>query len=77
MASGLSWQSYIGVAIACPSQLEFGTKIIVFEKTWICYDRGGKIQMENGIYWIDFLSESSPFDNYRYGGIFDAILILP
>jgi hypothetical protein len=77
MASGKHWEEYVGVAIACPPQWEFGTELVVHGKTWICYDRGGAIQMEDGIGWVDFLSETSPFDGYRYGGIFDAILVSP
>jgi hypothetical protein len=33
--------------------------------------------MEDGIGWVDFLSETSPFDGYRYGAVFDAILVSP
>ena len=76
MANGKPWQSYINIAIACPIEMPFGTKIIVNNKTWICMDRGGKIIYGNdGIPWIDFLSESSPFDGYQYGAVFDAIII--
>jgi hypothetical protein len=77
MASGLRWQDYVGSAIACPPEWPFHAKLIINGKTWECLDRGGAIKTINGISWIDFLSDGTPFDGYRYGSIFDAILILP
>jgi hypothetical protein len=75
MASGLSWREYVNKAIACPPEWPFHTKLIVNGKTWECLDRGSKIQFDRGIPWVDFLSNGTPFDGYRYGAIFDAVLI--
>ena len=77
MADGERWQDFLNYAIACPPQWKFGTKLIINGKIWECKDRGGAIQMQDGIFWVDFLSHGTPFDGYRYGGIFDVILILP
>jgi hypothetical protein len=77
MANGERWQEFIDYAIACPPSWSFGTKLIVNGKTWECKDRGGMIQIEEGIPWVDFLSHGVPFIGYRYGAIFDAILINP
>ncbi len=74
MASGLRWQDYVGYAIACPPEWSFGTKLVVDGKTWECLDRGGKIQIVNGIAWVDFLQEQA---DYSYGTLIDAILIQP
>lgn len=74
MATGLRWQDYMNYAIACPPEWPFHTKLIVAGKTWECLDRGGKIQIVNGIGWVDFLQEKA---DYKYGEIVDAILIKP
>ena len=75
MANGERWQDFIGIAIACPKEMAFGTKLIVANKTWICKDRGSKIVYgTDGIPWIDFLEEHI---EYRYGSIVDAILVSP
>jgi hypothetical protein len=67
----------MGKAVACPPSYPFYTKFIVDGKEWVCLDRGGAIQVADGIPWIDFLSGGSPFDGYEYGAIFDAILVNP
>jgi hypothetical protein len=73
MANGKPWQDYVNVAIACPPEMPFGTKLIVNNKTWICMDRGSKIVYgEDGIPWIDFLT---PTIDYPYGAVLDATLI--
>ena len=77
MANGERWQDFMDYAIACPPEWKFGTKIIINGKTWECKDRGGAIKIVNGIAWVDFLSNGSPFDGYRYGYIFNAILVNP
>lgn len=77
MASGLSWQSYMDYAIACVPSWPFHTKLIVFGKVYECLDRGGAIQIVDGIAWVDFLSGGSPFNGYHYGLVVDAILVNP
>jgi hypothetical protein len=74
MASGKPWEDYVDYAIACVPEWEFGTKIVVAGETWECMDRGGAIQIVDGIPWVDFLQEKA---DYRYGAIVDAILIYP
>jgi hypothetical protein len=74
MASGLSWQSYMNRAVACPPEYPFETKFIVAGKEWLCLDRGSAIQTVDGIPWLDFLQEKA---DYPYGAIVDAILVLP
>lgn len=59
MANGERWQDWVGVAIACPKELEFGTKIKVDDRVWICKDRGSKIVKDGEAYWIDMLTPYS------------------
>lgn len=65
-ANGARWQDWIGKGIACPPEWPFGTKIVFEGETWTCVDRGGKIQYEDGIPWIDFLT---PRPMYSYGTV--------
>jgi hypothetical protein len=74
MSSGLRWQDYVNYAIACPPQWSFHTKLVVNGKTWECLDRGGAIQYEDGLPWVDFLQEHT---DYPYGSLVDVILIQP
>ena len=74
MASGLRWQDYIGRAVACPPEWDFGTKLIVDGREWTCLDRGGAIQIVDGIAWVDFLQEHA---NYPYGELVEATLVQP
>ena len=75
MASGYPWQDYMEYAIACPSELPFGTKIIVEnQREWICMDRGGAIVVEDGVYWIDQLTANP---EYIFGSVVQAKMILP
>lgn len=74
MSNGERWQDYIDVAIACPIELEFGTKIIIGDKTWICMDRGGAIVYDGYAYWIDQLTATP---EYAYGQVVEAIVIEP
>ncbi|KKL00950.1 hypothetical protein LCGC14_2627750, partial [marine sediment metagenome] len=66
MANGERWQDNIGLAIACPKELEFGTKIKIDDRVWECKDVGGKITKDGEIYWIDMLT---PYPLYNYGEI--------
>jgi len=74
MASGLRWQEYVNYAIACPPEWAFGTKLIVDGETWECLDRGGAIQIVDGIAWVDFLQEHA---DYKYGELVEAIIVFP
>ena len=72
MSSGYAWEDYIDLAIACPPEMSFGTRLDVFGQEWICLDRGGAIQYVDGIPWIDFLTGSP---KAPYGSLVEAILI--
>lgn len=74
MASGLPWQDYMDYAIACPRELDFGTKIVVEGRTWECLDRGGAITYDGMYYWIDQLTQNP---EYAYGTIKEAVVIRP
>ena len=74
MANGSRWQEFMDVAIACPVELDFGTKVIVGVKTWECMDRGGAITFDGEAYWIDQLTENP---QYPYGAVVEAVIIRP
>ena len=74
MSSGKRWQDYIDVAIACPVELEFGTKIIIEGREWVCLDRGGAIIYQDGAYWIDELTYNP---THSFGAVVDAIMFEP
>ena len=74
MASGRRWQDWIDVAIACPIQLPFDTKIILDGRTWICMDRGGGIVFTGSAYWIDELTYHA---THAYGTEVEARMVLP
>lgn len=62
------------IAIACPVELEFGTKIIVEGREWVCLDRGGAIVYDGYAYWIDQLTASP---EYPFGTIVEATMVEP
>lgn len=64
MANGERWQENTGYALACPKELEFGTKIKIKDRVWECKDRGSRITKDGDVYWIDMLV---PFPLYNYG----------
>jgi len=72
MASGEPWEEWIDRAIACPVEWEFGTIVRLFGIDWTCMDRGGAIVYQDGIPWVDILSEKSPVS---YGEIVEAEII--
>lgn len=73
MSSGKKWEDWIGKgAIACPSELKFGTKIILDNIKYTCYDRGGAIVFDGKTYWIDILAKNVP---YKFGEVREAILV--
>lgn len=74
MASGLDWKDYYNVAIACPPELELGTKIIIEGNEWTCLDRGEAIVKEGNVYWVDMLSKEPP---YPFGTIMEAEAVYP
>lgn len=60
MASGERWQDHINKAAACPAEWPFGTKFRYRGRVWECLDRGGKIVVEDGIPWVDLLTDIPP-----------------
>lgn len=74
MASGLPWQDYINSAAACPPEWPFHTQVMVNGQVWECLDRGGKIQIVDGVAWIDLLQEHA---DYPFGTLINAEVIFP
>lgn len=66
MANGEDWQDNIGIAIACPRELEFGTKIKINDRVWECKDRGSRITKNGDVYWVDM---NTPYALMPYGSI--------
>ena len=73
LANGEDWKIYFGKnnTIACPSELPFGTVIIIYNREYTCRDRGGAIIIENGVYWVDVLG----YPIAPFGAVEDAILV--
>lgn len=73
MANGERWQDYYDSnnTIACPSELSFGTTIVIFGREYTCRDRGGAIIVEGDAYWVDMLRKDAivPF-----GTVVDAYI---
>jgi len=72
MSSGKRWQDFLDVAIACPVELPFGTRIRIGDEVWECMDRGGAIVMEGDVYWVDQLTEHA---RYPFGTVIEAKII--
>ena len=75
MANGERWQNYWGLnnTIACPSELPFGTIIVIDEKEYICRDRGGLIaKIDNAFFWVDILTDE-PL--YPFGTVKEAYIV--
>jgi len=72
LANGKRWQEWVGLAIACPPEFEFGTKLKIGNRVWECMDRGSKIQTDGDLYWVDMLTYEALYD---YGEIVKAEII--
>lgn len=72
MANGQDWREWIGEAIACPKELEFGTVIRIDGREWTCRDRGGAIKKHGDVYWIDQLT---PYALVPYGTIVQGEIV--
>lgn len=59
-ASGLRVMEGVGYYAACPPEYEFGTKLIIFNKEWVCQDRGSAIIND----WLDLLYPYQPYGLY-------------
>lgn len=74
MASGRPWQDWIDKALACPKEIPFGTVFYIFDREWVCLDRGGKVTSADGVYWVDLLTQEALAP---YGTVVDARMKLP
>ena len=72
MANGERWQEWVGIAIACPPELDFGTKLKIGDRVWTCKDVGGAIKKEGELYWVDMLT---PEQLYDYGEVVKAEIL--
>jgi len=64
MASGASTEKWVGKAAACPPEWPIGAVVVLNDKEYVCLDRGGKIQYNGDLPWIDFLERDA---QYVYG----------
>lgn len=76
MANGEKWVDNVGRACACPTELPFGTIIIIDGFNWVCKDRGGMIVKVGKYYWIDFLTPY-PQGGHFYGQELEVFAIIP
>lgn len=74
MASGKPWHEWVDRALACPKEIPFGTIFYIFDKEWVCLDRGGKVISLGKVIWVDLLTPKAPVP---YGTIVDAFMVLP
>lgn len=73
MSSGERWQNWLYKAISCPQEWPFGTMLVLSGDLWVCLDRGGKIEYDNGVPWVDFLTDDPA---HSYGDVVESRLIL-
>lgn len=60
-ASGEPWEKWVNRGCACPPEYAFGTIFVLpGGEEFTCVDRGGKVQIVNGIPWLDLLVKSAP-----------------
>ena len=77
MASGNLVIGYVGEAIACPLEYEFGTIFKVWGGYYTCRDRGGAIvRIDEETFWLDILYPDMPNGHY-WGEIADVAVWLP
>jgi hypothetical protein len=55
-ASGVKWQSVMNISAACPYEWPFGTIVSNKFGYFICLDRGGMINCNSGVCFIDILT---------------------
>ena len=74
LSNGEKWETYFETndTIACPIELDFGTRIMLNDTIYTCRDRGGEILMAGEAYWIDILAENVP---YAYGEVRTAYIV--
>ena len=60
-ASGQPWELWVNRGLACPPEYEFGTVFVLpGGEEFTCVDRGGMVQVVDGIPWLDLLVETAP-----------------
>ena len=76
MASGQPWQSWVGLAAACPRELPFYSVIqLPGGERFVCLDRGSKIvTLPDSSIWLDLLVEVPPVP---YGSMVQVEAIYP
>lgn len=74
MASGMPWEAFIDIAVACPKEYPFGTRVIIpaLGREYICLDRGSMV-CTGGVCDFDILSKTISFS----GNVYDVILAVP
>ena len=64
-ADGTSWIKRVEQGekiLACPPEYPFGTRFIIHDEVWTCYDRGGDIVTKpEGYIWLDMLAPEMPY----------------
>lgn len=75
MANGEHWKDWMNKgAIACPVELEFGTKVIIGDRVYTCKDRDALSVKTDSYYVIDILTNNPVYEN---GVIVDGYYFIP
>ena len=58
MSSQLRWENFIGLAAACPPEWPLGSWVEAPGiGSWVCLDRGGMVQCQDGVCVVDILAK--------------------
>jgi len=75
MASGKAWKPYMELAVACPPEWAFGTRVYLDGKEWTCWDTGGWIVYDEfGYTFVDFLTR---YPTYTYKDYVEVYVVPP
>lgn len=65
LANGYKTYDWIGYVVACPEEFPYGTVFQIWNKYYLCYDRGGAITREtDNLIWLDILYNRMPDGHY-------------
>ena len=67
LATGETWQGWVGRALACPFEFPLGTVFRINGDDWVCKDRGGMVNMIGGIPVLEFLAPEMPYGLKWFG----------
>jgi len=68
LANGESWLNQVGLVVACPNELPFGTLVEINGGLFICKDRGNSIiKTVDNKYWFDVLVPYIPGEKGYWG----------